>query len=73
MCQSAREISREEPLKRKVWRVVYPAEHDYVHRCSVCGKFKSQLRMHWFFTGLYCVACIQDILWDNCRTMEEMK
>ena len=58
---------------RTVWRKVKPEDHNYVPRCSKCGYFKKELRIHWFFTGLYCVACIQDILYDNCRKLEEIK
>lgn len=58
--------------RRTVWRVTHRDEHDYVPRCSVCGYFKRELRMHWFFTGLYCQACIQDLLYDNCRNLEEL-
>ena len=60
---------------RTVWRK-YDDDIDgaWVPRCSVCGGWKKEeLRRHWFFSGLYCVGCIQDILWDNSRTMEEMK
>ena len=59
-------------MTRAVWR---DAEKDtpYVPRCSRCGYFKKTLKRHWFFTGMYCIACIQDVLWDNTRTMEEMK
>ena len=59
-------------MKRAVWR---DASNDtmYVPRCSICGKWRRDLKTHWFFTGIYCVGCIQDILYDNCRTLEEMK
>jgi late competence protein required for DNA uptake (superfamily II DNA/RNA helicase) len=58
--------------RRTVWREANREEHRYVPRCSRCGYFKSKLHMHWFFTGLYCQACIQDVLYDNCRNMEEL-
>ena len=64
--------SESEKTVRSIWRVVNKEDHNYVHRCSVCGYFKKELRMHWFFTGLYCIACIQDILWDNARNLREM-
>lgn len=72
MQKSANEFKNEEAV-RSIWTVVKKEEHEYVPRCSVCGYFKKELRMHWFFTGIYCLACIQDILWDNSRTEEEMK
>lgn len=59
--------------KRTVWRIVDKDSHEYVPRCSNCGYFKKELRMHWFFTGLYCVACINDVLYDNARNLEEVK
>ena len=55
-----------------VWRD-YKQDDVYVARCSHCGKFRKDLKIHWFFTGTYCIGCIQDVLWDNCRIMEEMK
>lgn len=58
---------------RTIWRDHVTGTSDYVPRCSYCGFFKRTLKRHWFFTGLYCLACIQDVLWDNCRTLEEMK
>ena len=46
----------------------------YVPRCSKCGRFKSQSKLytHWFFTGVYCVSCIQDRLYNNVRTIKEV-
>ena len=56
---------------RTVWR---DADLDtYVPRCGSCGKFKKLLKQHWFFSGIYCIECIQDILYDNARTLEEIK
>jgi hypothetical protein len=42
-------------------------------RCGHCGKYRKEeeLRHHWFFNGIYCVTCIVDILYDNCRSLEE--
>lgn len=60
-------------LTRKVWRDVLAEDHDYVPRCSRCGYFKKKFKMHWFFTGIYCIACIQDVLYDDARTLEEIK
>ena len=51
---------------------VVPGEHCYVPRCSKCGKFRHELRIHWFFTGLYCLPCIQGILYDNRRNILEV-
>jgi late competence protein required for DNA uptake (superfamily II DNA/RNA helicase) len=45
----------------------------YVPRCSNCGTFKEPLHVHWFFTGLYCRNCIQLRLYDDARTLEDMK
>jgi ribosomal protein L34E len=59
-------------VKRSVWRIVKKDEVIYVPRCSSCGKFRKGLRAHWFFTGLYCIECIQDRLYDNARIMREM-
>ena len=60
--------------ERTVWRPVDESDYAYVPRCSICGTFKKEdLNRHWFFTGIYCIGCIQDILWDDTRTMEEMK
>lgn len=56
-----------------IWTIIDKEESHYVHRCSVCGYFKKELRAHWFFTGLYCRACIQDLLYNNARTIEEVK
>lgn len=58
-----------------VWRKLERGTNDtqYVFRCSKCGKFRKSLWKHWFFTGLYCIACIQDILYDNARKIEEIE
>lgn len=58
--------------KRSVWRDVSD-DTVYVPRCSVCGKWKTALKAHWFFTGVYCVGCIQDILYDDARTLSEVQ
>jgi len=57
-----------------VWRA-YEKEGDgiYVPRCSKCGTFKEPLHVHWFFTGLYCRNCVQYKLYDDCRTLEDIK
>lgn len=57
---------------RSVWRDA-DSTTPYVPRCSICGKFKEVLKRHWFFTGLYCIGCIQDILYDDARTLEEIQ
>ena len=59
-------------MKRSVWRIVDKKDVVYVPRCSCCGRFKDELRAHWFFTGLYCIACIQDRLYDNARIIGEI-
>ena len=71
MQESKNRVEEEKPV-RTVWRVVDLEETVYVARCSSCGYRKKELREHWFFTGMYCLSCIVDILWDNCRTFEEM-
>lgn len=57
---------------RSIWRDAVIDDLPYVPRCSCCGKYKKKLKVHWFFTGLYCIACIQDVLYDNCRTVDEI-
>jgi len=56
-----------------VWDV-YDERYDshYVPRCSVCGGYKEGLFVHWFFTGLYCRACIQYKLYGDFRTIENI-
>ena len=54
-----------------VWTKVKEGDTDYVQRCSHCGRYWKELRKHWFYTGLYCVACIQDVLYDNAYTVDE--
>ena len=56
-------------MTRKIW---VDARDIMVKRCSFCGKYRNAVKEHWFFKGVYCVSCIQDVLWDNARTMEEM-
>ena len=56
-----------------VWRERLESDHGYVHRCSFCGKFKRVLLAHWFYTGLYCVACVNDVLYDNARKYQEVR
>jgi len=57
---------------RTVWRKVDFDVSVYVPRCSKCGKYKQNLREHWFFSGVYCYACIHDILYDNARNVMEI-
>lgn len=71
MCESEREVESENDI-RKVWTDVVESDSWYVHRCSFCGKYKKRLKEHWFFSGVYCMNCIMDVLWDNCRSTEEM-
>ena len=58
-----------------VWRNYDKKRDDvpYVPRCSYCGGFREPLHMHWFFTGMYCRACIQYVLYGDERTIEDMK
>ena len=28
--------------------------------------------VHWFFRGMYCLACIQDVLYDDARRYDEV-
>ena len=44
----------------------------YVPRCSRCGKYRDNLKSHWFFTGVYCVDCIQGVLYGGHRRVKEM-
>lgn len=44
----------------------------YVPRCGQCGRFKDELWSHVFFTGCYCRSCIQDKLYLNVWTIEEV-
>lgn len=57
-------------MKRTIWRKA--DDTVYVPRCSKCGKWRKDLMQHWFFTGIYCVSCIQDILYDNVRNISEV-
>ena len=59
--------------KRSVW-----LEFDDTYfepRCGRCGRWKKkeELREHWFFKGVYCLTCIIDVLYDNCRNLEEIR
>ena len=58
--------------ERTVWTEASP-DDIYEPRCSYCGKYHRKFYFHWFFTGLYCVACINDVLYDNARNVEEIK
>lgn len=58
-----------------VWRDFQARTSDYIGRCSKCGKYEPalkkqniKLKVHWFFNGVYCESCIQDILYDNTRS-----
>ena len=62
--------------RRKVWTDFSPRTSEYVGRCSFCGKYSKKegwLKIHWFFNGVYCVNCIQEVLYNDVRTLEEMK
>lgn len=71
--QESANKSKTEDIIRSVWTVVHPTDSHYVPRCSFCGKFRKELRMHWFFTGLYCRNCIQEVLWNDVRNFKEMQ
>ena len=55
-----------------VWIPLNPGV--YVPRCSKCGRFKDQKKLytHWFFTGVNCVSCVQDRLYNNARTIKKI-
>lgn len=53
---------------RSVWRDVDTKEVIYVPRCSKCGRFKGTLKAHFFFTGLYCIDCIEENLYGGYRS-----
>ncbi len=56
---------------RNVWTM---AEVDdiYEPRCSFCGKYRRRLMFHWFFTGLYCINCIHEVLYDDARSLNDI-
>lgn len=66
---------------RSVWRDLNENDVDYIPRCSKCGTYKTDyyvgtekhnnLKVHWFFTGIYCVSCIIDNLYDDTRNLKE--
>lgn len=58
--------------KRTVWEPADRETTPYVWRCSRCGYRKKDLFVHWFFTGMYCVSCVQEVLYDNVRSMKEI-
>lgn len=62
---------------RKIWTEFEARTSEYVGRCSFCGKYKNKknnnLYTHWFFNGVYCITCIHDVLYDNCRTIKEIQ
>ena len=58
--------------KRTIWREVDHGLTEYVPRCSYCGKYRQKLMQHWFYTGLYCIPCVQDVLYDNARNIGEI-
>lgn len=58
-----------------IWSDFEPRTATYVGRCSICGKYQKKegfLKVHWFFNGVYCVGCIQDILYNNARNITEV-
>lgn len=52
----------------------YPFKLDlnYEPRCSHCGRYGMRYWSHRFFTGIYCRRCIQDNLYMNTWTIEEV-
>ena len=56
-----------------IWTVI-KREHTglYEPRCSRCGRYPLKLLKHWFFSGLYCHGCVQDVLYDNMRNIKEI-
>lgn len=62
-----------------VWRTFDAARSRYVPRCGKCGRYESSMKngnslyTHWFFNGVYCRSCVQDVLYDNARILEEIK
>ena len=60
-------------VNRSVWRDADLETCPYVARCSKCGRYKKVLKRHWFFTGMYCVQCVQEVLYDNARNFEEIE
>ena len=57
-----------------VWRTLDSRDKvAYVPRCSKCGTFKEPLHVHWFFSGFYCRNCVQYKLYDDMRTLEDIK
>lgn len=62
-----------------IWEEFEARTSDYVGRCSHCGRYKNQLRdnnkllVHWFFNGVYCTSCVQDVLYNDVRTLSEVK
>ena len=59
--------------RRTIWFVFRPEDiHGYVPRCCKCGVYPKFLLKHFFFIGHYCYSCVQDVLYDNCRTIDEV-
>jgi hypothetical protein len=44
----------------------------FVPRCSYCGRYEDFFYRHWFFHGFYCIGCLQEVLFDNTRTIAEI-
>lgn len=60
--------------ERPVWRNFKDTDlgNVLVPRCSRCGTFREPLHVHWFFSGAYCRWCVQGVLYDDLRTLEDM-
>ena len=57
--------------ERTVWRSAAD-EEIYEPRCSYCGQWRRNLMKHWFFTGLYCIRCIHECLYNDVRNVDEI-
>ena len=54
-----------ENYDKTVWRDFKPRTDVYVPKCSFCGRYKGTLKIHWFFTGVYCIDCIEEGLYGG--------
>lgn len=57
---------------KEEWREVKLYELQYEPRCSSCGRYGQKYWEHFFFTGMYCRSCIQDNLYGNVWSIEEV-
>lgn len=56
-----------------IWRPF--DESVFVPRCGRCGRYRptNELFEHWFFRGVYCLPCIQGVLYDDLRNVSEVE